>query len=310
MPELHVQSKRVPTAFIGGVSYILWCATATTPIDVCRADIIDVVATRDNTLYEDAMGASSNGSGAFMFSGVNAAESERRALVAFDLSRDIPAGSRVTRATLTLNCSRSVAASGVFALHRVTANWGEGASNAGDPGGQGSASQRGDATWQHRFYPDVRWTNAGGDFVATASASRDVGSFGPFAWTGAGLVSDVQGWVDDPSSNFGWLLRNATGAFRNARRFDTRENTDPNLRPLLRIEFTPPARCVADVDNGTGTGTPDRGVTIDDLLHYLFLFDAGDSAADVDDGSRTGTPDGGVTIEDLMYFLERYAAGC
>lgn len=68
--------------------------------------------------------------------------------------------------------------------------------------------------------------------------------------------------------------------------------------------------CVADVDDGSGTGTCDGGVTIEDLLHYLALFDSGDVAADVDDGSATGTPDGGVTIEDLLYFLARFDAGC
>ena len=31
----------------------------------------------------------------------------------------------------------------------------------------------------------------------------------------------------------------------------------------------------ADVDDGTGSGTPDGGVTIDDLLYYLFRFENG-----------------------------------
>ncbi len=70
------------------------------------------------------------------------------------------------------------------------------------------------------------------------------------------------------------------------------------------------APCVADVDDGSGTGTPDGGVTIVDLLYYLVLFDSGDIRADVDDGSGTGTPDGGVTIDDLLYFLVRFDAGC
>lgn len=68
--------------------------------------------------------------------------------------------------------------------------------------------------------------------------------------------------------------------------------------------------CVADMDDGSGTGTPDGGVTLDDLLYYLQVFDVGGRRADVDDGSSTGTPDGGVSIEDLLYFLVRYEAGC
>ncbi len=72
----------------------------------------------------------------------------------------------------------------------------------------------------------------------------------------------------------------------------------------------PPPRCVADVDDGSGTGVPDGGVTIDDLLYYLVIYGEGNIAADVDNGSFTGTPDGGVTIDDLLYFLVRYGDGC
>jgi hypothetical protein len=73
---------------------------------------------------------------------------------------------------------------------------------------------------------------------------------------------------------------------------------------------TPITVCIADTDNGTGTGTPDCGVGIEDLLYYLGQYDAGTTRADVDDGSGTGTPDGGVGIEDLLYYLSRYDAGC
>lgn len=69
-------------------------------------------------------------------------------------------------------------------------------------------------------------------------------------------------------------------------------------------------RCIADIDDGTATGVPDGGVTIDDLLYYVLIFDGGDPAADLDDGSFSGTPDGGVTIDDLLFFLARFDAGC
>jgi hypothetical protein len=70
------------------------------------------------------------------------------------------------------------------------------------------------------------------------------------------------------------------------------------------------ARCIADFDDGSGTGTPDGGVTLDDLLYYLDLYSAGDAWADVDDGSGTGTTDGGVTLDDLLFFLAHYDTGC
>ncbi len=68
--------------------------------------------------------------------------------------------------------------------------------------------------------------------------------------------------------------------------------------------------CPADLDNGTGTGTPDGGVDTSDLLYFLALFEAGNLGADLDNGSGTGTPDGGVGIDDLLYFLVRFDAGC
>jgi hypothetical protein len=68
--------------------------------------------------------------------------------------------------------------------------------------------------------------------------------------------------------------------------------------------------CLADTDDGSFSGVPDGGVTIDDLLYYLFIFEQGLLAADLDDGSSTGTPDSGVTIDDLLYFLIRFEAGC
>ena len=32
--------------------------------------------------------------------------------------------------------------------------------------------------------------------------------------------------------------------------------------------------------------------------------------ADLDDGSGTGVPDDGVTIDDLVYFITRFEGGC
>jgi hypothetical protein len=90
-----------------------------------------------------------------------------------------------------------------------------------------------------------------------------------------------------------------------------------NIQPLLYLlrraaqdAIRNPIPCIADLDDGSGTGTPDAGVTVDDLLYFLHTFEQGSLAADVDDGSGTGTPDAGVTIDDLHYFILRFAQGC
>ncbi len=68
--------------------------------------------------------------------------------------------------------------------------------------------------------------------------------------------------------------------------------------------------CPADFDDGSSMGTPDGGVTIDDLLYYLSIYAEGVLAADLSSPATPGTPDGGVTIDDLLYYLFRFESGC
>lgn len=68
--------------------------------------------------------------------------------------------------------------------------------------------------------------------------------------------------------------------------------------------------CLADMDDGTGSGIGDGAVTIDDLLYYLDVFRVGGSRADVDNATGSGTRDGAVTIDDLLYYLGRFDSGC
>ena len=53
------------------------------------------------------------------------------------------------------------------------------------------------------------------------------------------MVADVQAWLDNPASNFGWLMLGDETAIATAKRFDTRESASP---PMLTIEFTPAPR--------------------------------------------------------------------
>jgi hypothetical protein len=71
-----------------------------------------------------------------------------------------------------------------------------------------------------------------------------------------------------------------------------------------------PSACAADLDDGSGTGTADGGVDINDLLYFLAQFELGSAAADLDNGTGTGTPDGGVDINDLLFFLVHFEGGC
>src|SRR5207248_8531965 len=49
------------------------------------------------------------------------------------------------------------------------------------------------------------------------------------------MAADVQSWLDDPASNFGWLVLGNEATSTTSKRFDTRETTTP---PVLTVEYT------------------------------------------------------------------------
>lgn len=216
----------------------LFTAALLTGTSAALADSVTVEPLRDNTLHVESTGALSNGSGPHLFAGKNSSGSVRRALLAFDVASVVPPGSLVTSATLTLNMDQTNSAEQTVSLHKLSAAWGEGASNTS--GGSGAPSEPGDATWIHTFYADGFWANPGGDFVAS-SASRVVGSPEYYTWgSTAGMVRDVQEWLDSPSTNHGWLLKGNESATPTVKRFDSRENNNVAVRPMLTVEFSPP----------------------------------------------------------------------
>lgn len=230
------------------------------------ADVVDLSPTRDNTLYESSTGSLSNGAGATFFVGrTNFSDSVRRALLAFDVAGEVPVGSTITAVTLTLNMSKTISGPQTLTLHRVLSDWGEGGSVAGSGGGGGVSADTGDATWIHTFFDSSLWAAPGGDFESAESASRVVDSIGVYSWqTTTQLVADVQAWLDDPQSNLGWIIFGNEASSPSAKRFNSREHPASGTRPLLTVEFSPPAGdsdgdgVADDLDNCVDTANPDQ----------------------------------------------------
>lgn len=206
---------------------------------LANAGIINIMPSKDNTLYEyvPAEGDHSNGAGFHLFAGENGEGEVRRGVLAFDIEGTIPPGSTITAASLSMNMSMTPAGALTVELHKLLADWGEGTSHAPMGEGDGAPATPNDATWRHRFFDSVFWTTQGGDFSATVSASQSVGGTGHYTWSSAQMVADVQSWLDNPASNFGWLVLGDETAIATAKRFDTRESASP---PVLTIEFTSP----------------------------------------------------------------------
>ena len=198
----------------------------------------------DTSIYADILGENrgwdhvSDAKGESLWLSTTAGGLLRRALVRFDLG-SIPAGFKVVEASLSLYQARARDSHAV-ALHRITASWGEGLSDGGSAG-IGAAATAGDATWRWRDYQVAEWTQRGGDFVAQASASTLVApQEQAYTWQSTpGLVADVQGWLDNPASNFGWILVGPELDLRNAKRFDSLQGSLAANRPLLQVQLAP-----------------------------------------------------------------------
>lgn len=213
---------------------------------------------RDNTLYEDAAGAVSNGAGSRLFVGVNSQSSIRRAVLYFDLAAALPRGAVITGAELRLFAQSRMGGTQNLTLHRMTRDWGEGSSVAGGGQGGGGAAAAGDATWIHSFFPGRNWTQPGGDFLARASANASTTQTNRDAVFASStqLVADVQSFLDRPSSNFGWLARTEELLAGNVASYGTREGSTGD-RPELAITYTvaSPAANIAFGSGCSGSGT-------------------------------------------------------
>jgi hypothetical protein len=202
-----------------------------------NAAIINITPSKDNTLYEydPAEGDTSNALGLHFFSGETAMSELRRGVLAFDIAGHIPTGSTIIAVTLSLNMSKTpLDDPRTVELHKLLADWGEGTSIAPGEEGDGAPATPNDATWRHRFFDTIFWTNEGGDFSVTVSASQSVGPIGQYTWSSAQMVADAQSWLDNAASNFGWLVLGDESTILTSKRFDTRESASP---PVLTIQY-------------------------------------------------------------------------
>lgn len=220
-----------------------------------QAAIISLGAWQDNTLIANNVNNSLGGGPAF-FAGTNANNSPRRALLDFDLS-GIPAGAIITDVQLILTLAQvsgGSPGSATIGLFDLTQSWGEGTAGSSATGvagtGNGFAAGTGDATWTAARFGSATWSTAGGDHLSTASASltlvgTSVGT--AYTWLStAQLVADVQGWLDQPATNFGWEMINANEATANSlygfysSEWHTFSGGLTSQEPVLQVTYTVP----------------------------------------------------------------------
>jgi hypothetical protein len=203
-----------------------------------RAAQVAITANKDNTIFAES-DTLSNGAGYHFFVGTNGLGDARRGLLAFDVSSSVPSGATIDSVALVLKMSKTVLASPVtIAVHVVNGDWGQAGSDALAQEGKGAPAEAGDATWGQSMFPGANWGTLGGDFAGTASASQSVADTTEYTWTSAAMATDVQGWLDAPVSNFGWIMVGNEQSIPTSRRFDTAENDTTSIRPTLMVWYT------------------------------------------------------------------------
>ena len=242
---------------------------------------VNIQASKDNTLVESGSGGVSNGAGTSIFVGRVGTNPPgnpiRRGTVAFEIAGNVPAGATVDSVTLTLNLSRlKTATLRTVSLHKVLADWGEGTSSSG--GGKGVTATTNDATWLHRFFSGSTWTSVGGDYSGGASGSQSVGGFGAYSWTSAQMASDVQGWLDNSSTNFGWIIIGDEVTSKSIKWFHSREATNAANRPVLSVTYTVAANAAPVANDDGYTVVPGTILSVTTSAGVL----ANDSDADGD----------------------------
>jgi hypothetical protein len=202
-----------------------------------------------DTALLEAFPVNNFGGQAWFNAGTTQNYTKNRGLLKFDVAGAVPAGARILSATLQLEITGQPIdgySTDNFLLHRVLRDWGEG-SKSGQPPRLGAPAGAGECNWIYRFAQSTNtWAAPGGsngvDFANAPSAGRYIYDVfeSPYVWGPTPqMTADAQLWLDQPTTNFGWmLLPEHEEVDFTARRFGSREDANTNNAPLLTLEFT------------------------------------------------------------------------
>ena len=179
------------------------------------AAVITFISSDDT--YLNSAGPDSNFNGQTTFASGTTGALIARGVVAFDVS-SIPAGTTITDVQLKLTTSIVSGPPIPLSLQKITTGWDEST-----------------VTW------NSPWITPGGDFLVASSATQTITVLDTYTWGSTGqMVNDVQGWVDVPSTNHGWLLKRADENLIGFARFFHNTQSPPDV-PMLIVTFNAPA---------------------------------------------------------------------
>jgi hypothetical protein len=163
--------------------------------------------------------------------GTNGKSQSSRSLLKFDIAGSIPSNANITSVTLTVLVTQAPppanAVNSIFDLRAALVSWDEV-----------------NATWNNRL-ASTAWSAPGGatgvDFSSKISQTNlfDDSQTPHTFVSSSNLVADVQNWLQNPGTNFGWvIIGESQGTLYTERTVSSREGTSP---PILLVQFTLPA---------------------------------------------------------------------
>lgn len=236
-----------------------WAASA--GVESVSADQMNLPAVQDATLLGGS-DATTNQSLADpgLFVGTDGQDNPKRGLIEFNVAQALPPGAVVTAVQLQLTVGQVAGSGGgsgggsgsaeTISLFDESQAWGQPTNVAGATSfggtGHGGTPKTGDATWNYAFYNATPWTTAGGDWTSSLTDIADAsvtGTLTSFDWSSPAMVTDVQNWLNNPASNFGWIIKNANEttatdfrAFWSAQ--GAAANNNPAIAPDLTVTYT------------------------------------------------------------------------
>ena len=139
-----------------------------------------------------------------------------RGLLKFDFT-GIPTNATITGVSLTVTIFRSNTEPADYDLNRVLVDWSEL-----------------ETTWNNRS-ASTPWLVGGGlsgvEYVSAPSVTAQVDET---IFSSAGMVSDVQLWLNHPATNYGWMLIATGEKLGTGKQIGSRESDQP---PILTVEY-------------------------------------------------------------------------
>ena len=252
-PMMTTQLRFICTAILGAFLAVF-------AANQSDAQQVQVDTTRDSAFFDLAP---NNNFGNHTHVPVGTANnfSVRRSVFFFDVAAAIPAGATITNATFEFDVTQQGGSQGQvgadFVLHRLTSDWDEGTgeTNLGQKTFDG-------CSWVDSL-AGVPWNTPGGDFDATLlgsvfvnNPSGDLATF-ELGDGNADMVAAVQGMLDSPTTNYGFLMKiDDESLLGSAARVTSREDDDPTFNGFA-------ARLIIDFSAGADpTEVPASSLTV------------------------------------------------